>query len=333
MSAPVTVLIPARDAAQHLAATLHSLDLCGGIGEVVVVDDGSTDGTWGMLEAWAGRSHHPVRLARIPVSGGIVGALNRGLALAKFPFVARLDADDIVHPQRFVLQLAAMQRHRWDLCGTGVRAFPTQAISGGLRRYVGWQNAQRTGGQMALSRFIESPLVHPSVMFRRDVVRAVGGYRMAGWSEDYDLWLRLWERGASVGKVPQILTGWRDHPQRLTRTADYCRADRFAACKAHFLMRQLPTGRYWIAGPGRDGKRLHHALAREGGILAGWIDVNPRRVGQVLHGARVRRLESARLQDGDVVLVTVGAAGGRKACATVLEAWGLREGVEYWCCA
>ncbi|MEZ4464471.1 MAG: glycosyltransferase [bacterium] len=260
-----------------------------------------------------------------------MATLNAGLAATEAPFIARLDADDVLHPDRLALQLAVARRGV-DVVGTGVRCFPTQQIRGGLRRYEAWQNGLIDHEALALARFVESPLVHPSVLFAAAAVRGVGGFRDQGWPEDYDLWLRLFEAGARFAKVPKLLTFWREHPRRLTRTAAHCRVEAIRACKVHHLLRGPLRGAagVWIAGVGPDGKALGRALVAEGARLAGWLDVHPGRLGQRIHGALVRRAEDVALAPGEVVLSAVGGPGGRERVRGLFASLGWIEGRHWW---
>lgn len=326
----VSVVMAVRDGAPWLAPTLRSLmKIHRPVAEFVVVDDGSTDATPAMLAA-AHAADPRFRILPGP-KAGLVPALNRGLDAAKAPWIARLDADDVLHPERLFRQLQIANDAELDVIGSRIRCFPTQQILRGLRRYELWQNSLLTHDALALNRFVESPLVHPSVMFRAAPVRAVGGYRDMGWAEDYDLWLRLFAAGARFGKHPDRLTFWRDHPARLTRTADHCSANAFRACKVHHLLRgPLLDRRFWMAGTGRDAKRLARCLLAEGAELMGWFDINPRRLGQRIHGAPVIRAR-ADAADGVPVLAGVGAVGGRAAIRAEFDGFGWREGEQYWC--
>lgn len=241
----------------------------------------------------------------------------------------------MLHPLRLRRQLDLAHAEALAVVGTGVRCFPTQRIAPGLRRYEAWQNALRTHDEMARARFVESPLVHPSVLFARDVVRRLGGYRDCGWPEDYDLWLRLFAAGARFGKVADILTFWRDHPRRLTRTAAHCQAEALRACKLHHLLAGPLAGvaGVWVAGTGPDGKALARGLVRVGVRLAGFVDVDPQRIGQRLLGVRVVGASGFTPAVGEVVLAAVGGVGRRAQVQAWLAGRGLDEGHLAWCVA
>jgi hypothetical protein len=330
----VTVLMPVRDGERWLPATLRCLRrLRGEDVEILVVDDGSRDRTLELLQAAAQADERMRVLRQDPM--GLVAALNAGLEAAQGRYVARLDADDLAHPDRLRVQVDAARAHGWDVCASLVRCFPRATLSDGLVRYERWQNALVGHADMARERFVESPVVHPTVLFERRRVLDVGGYRDLGWPEDYDLWLRLFAAGARFGKVARVLTAWRDHPGRYTRQSACCAADAFRDCKAaHLQAGPLATAPgFWMAGTGRDAKRLAPRLVARGARLRGWLDINPRRLGQRIHGAPVLRAEDAPLRPGEVVLVAVGAEGRREEARRYFDGLGLRETADYWCVA
>ena len=89
--------------------------------------------------------------------------------------------------------------------------------------------------------FVECPVAHPTLMLRAEALRELG-YRELGWPEDYDLVLRLLERGAQIGVVARRLLAWRHAPGRLSQTDAAYTPARFTACKADFLARGFLAG-------------------------------------------------------------------------------------------
>ena len=266
-----------------------------------------------------------------------MSALNAGLEAARAPWIARLDADDLVHPRRFEWQLDLALRDDLDVVGTGIRCFPVRTVTAGLKRYEAWQNGLLTHGDMARERFVESPLIQPSAMFRRDAVMALGGYRDLGWPEDYDLWLRLFEAGARFGKCSEILTFWRDHPGRLTRTGAQCTPDAVGRCRVAGLLRGPLSAAtdIFIAGAGKDAKRLARLLAAAGRPPTAFLDIDPRRLGQRIGSVPVLALEALPHppRAPQIVLAAVGGAGRRDGMRAHLEAAGMMELRDFYCVA
>ena len=331
----VSILLPVRDAAATLEAAMASLaaqtyaDF-----EIVAVDDGSADGSRALLGAWADRDGR----VRVLESGGagLVPALRAAAAAAGGEFLARMDADDVAAPTRLERQLALLEsRPAVAACGTGVRYFPPAHVRGGARRYARWLNALHEPAELVRDIFVECPIAHPTLMVRRAAFAAVGGYRDPGWPEDYDLVLRLWAAGHGLANVPAVLHDWRERPGRLSRTDPRYALDAFRRCKVHWLRRTLLVGArpavVWGAGP--VGKRLALALREAGARVAGFVELDPRKIGQEIHGAPVVAMAElprllARLPEA-LVLGAVGSPAGRAAVRVEAARLGLVEGRDF----
>ena len=327
----VSVLLPVRDGAAFLPAALDSIrrqTLTSW--EVVAVDDGSADDTPRLLGEYARRDPR----FRVISSGGrgLVAALNEGLAACRAPLVARMDADDISAPRRLERQAGCLDEHPdVGLVACGFRHFPRHHLRVGMRAYEAWQNGLVTHDLILRDLYVEAPFVHPSVMYRKEAVLAAGGYRDHGWSEDYDLWLRLAGSGVHFARLPELLFFWRDRPDRLTRTDPAYSAAAFRACKAHYLRQGFLAGidRVILVGAGREGRAWRRTLAEAGIGVSRWIDADPRKQGRLLHGAPVLPPDTSEL-DGKF-LVTVGTRGAREGIRAWLAGRGLAEGRDVVC--
>jgi glycosyltransferase involved in cell wall biosynthesis len=216
MSPVISVLMPAYNSERYISAALDSVlaqtftDF-----EVVIVDDGSTDGTLATLRKYADRDKR-IKLITRP-NTGIVGALNDAIAASQGEFLARMDSDDICDPRRFELQLAYMREHPdCVLLGSnvllmdsdGARIGPMLDVCSGHDQI---DHALLQGGW---------PIVHPSVMLRADAVRKVGGYIGKCPNEDHDLFLRLMEIGRGEN-LPELLLHYRKHTSSITVMQDH----------------------------------------------------------------------------------------------------------------
>ena len=298
--------------------------------ELVVVDDGSVDGTAGILESFATDPRVKVLSNR---QRGLVNALNYGFSECRAPFVARMDGDDVSHPERLERQLDIFAANpAVGLVASSFRHFPRRALKVGMLAYEEWQNALLSHDRIMSDLFVESPFVHPGVMFRREILAALGGYRDMGWAEDYDLWLRMAHSGVRFARSEKPLLFWRDRPDRATRTMTEYTAEAFRRCKIHHLQQGFLQGvsEVILAGAGKEGRAWQRALAGAGITVSLWVDVDPKKRGRILHGAEVVGAEELKSVSGRM-LVTVGTRGARAGIREWACKAGFREDTDFIC--
>lgn len=327
----VSVLLPCRDAGATLAAALDSLAAQTYVAyEVIAVDDGSADGTAGVLAARARRDPR-ICVVREPARG-LVAALRTAASAACGELLARMDADDVAAPERLARQVAWLDDHpEAGACGTRIRYFPRRLVRDGARRYERWINGVVTPEEMDRNLFVECPIPHPTLMMRRAAYEAAGGYYDGDWPEDYDLILRLAAGGWRLGKVDDVLLEWREGPTRLSRTDARYGEAAFRRLKAAFLPRLRSAGRplvVWGAGP--VGKAFARALQAVGETVVAFVDLDPRKLGQMIHGAPVVPPTSLDRFRGAYAVAAVGAADARAEIRAALTAAAWRE-VDEWC--
>lgn len=332
MPPPVSILLPFRNAASSLHAALESLraqtfpDW-----EAILVDDGSTDASASLARAFAHRDSRFRLVPRPPL--GLVSALQTACHHARGRYLARMDADDVSFPQRLAQQVEMLEQEP-DLGVAASRVtFGGDRDGGaGYAAYVDWTNRLLSPADHFRERFVESPLAHPSVMWRRTVMETHGGYAETDGPEDYELWLRWLDAGVRFRKHPHPGLQWNDPPDRLSRTAPAYRVDAFYRVKARYLARALPPDRpLWLWGSGRTTRRRFAELERRGTRFAGFVDVNPRKIGQRIDGRPV--LSPADAPQEAFLLTGVATRGARERMEAFLRQTGRRWGRDYWLCA
>lgn len=325
--------MPVRNEASTLGACLDSIqgqslpDF-----ELLVVDDASTDDTRRLVAA---RARADARIRLLPAARvGLVACLNAGLEKARAALIARMDGDDVMEIERLALQHAYLQRHPGvDVVASRVRAFPAERVGAGMSEYLRWQNACLGADAMRDEVYVESPITHPSAMFRRAAVMSAGGYRDGDFPEDYELWLRLTEHGGQLAKIDRCLLHWRQHDASLSRRDPRYSRNAFDRLRAHYLARdrRLNSGRalvFWGAGR-RTRKRASHIVAR-GFSPCAWIDVDPGKIGNRVDDAPVVAPEwLARRRPRPFVLAWVASHGARENIAAALTAMGYLRGTDY----
>ena len=309
----LSVLLPVRDAASWLRASLDSLwRQTAREFEVIAVDDGSTDGSGERLERMAAGESR-LQVIRTPARG-LPAALATALEHAHGDLIARHDADDLSHRDRFALQCRHLSAHaEVSVVGCRVRLFPAASTGAGMRRWAAWHNSLLTHETMAREALIDSPLAHGSAMIRREALVHAGGWEEHGWPEDLDLWVRMLAAGARFAKLPRTLYAWRQHPASATRRDPRYRRDRFMALRREALERGVlhDANRVTLIGVGRSLAAWRHALADPGRDL------------RVLEQGRPARLALGRL--ATPIVLVFGAAPARQRWRGALAAAGLVE--------
>lgn len=177
----VTVLMPVYNAERFLREAIDSI-----LGqsfkhfEFLIIDDGSTDASADIIASYRDSR---IRFVRNRTNLGITPTLNKGIALASCELIARMDADDISHPQRLQKQFGYMKRN------------PECALLSSWARVI-----SEDGKFIRLERYrsnfyyynltFECWIYHPTIMFRKSAVEEAGMYSMP-YSEDYDLFWKM----------------------------------------------------------------------------------------------------------------------------------------------
>lgn len=330
----ISVLLPVYNAENTLPEAIESI-----LGqteqdwELLVVDDGSSDRSPDIIRRYADRDDRVKPLFR--PRAGIVAALNFGLEQAGGSYIARMDADDISLPDRLEKQRRFLDTHPdIGLTACLVEHLGDKQRKAGYARYVRWINTQVRPEAIALNRFIESPLAHPSVMFRRQLVQDFGGYRDGPFPEDYELWLRWLEADVKMEKVPETLLQWRDEPGRLSRTHERYSMRAFYRTKAKYLSRWLkdhnphhPQVIIW--GAGRTTRKRADMLTEYGVEITHYVDIDPNKIGHVIHGRTVLSPEEVPDPGQAFIVGYVGSHGANAIIRQHLQQKGYRLGTDY----
>jgi len=208
MTVPLSVLLPVHNAEAFLREAIDSIlaqrfrDF-----ELIVIDDGSRDGSATLLRRVTDAR---VTIKTLPDSLGIAEALNAGIEAAHGRYLARMDADDVAAPDRFQRQFAYLEQH------------PRVAVVGSRIHYIGRNVPSQDFRPLDAAScraylLFGTPLVHPSVMLRRDVLTHHGLRYEARFSrsEDYRLWTRVQAHG-DLCNLPEALLGYRVHAASVT---------------------------------------------------------------------------------------------------------------------
>ena len=266
----VTVLLPFYQAHRTLDRAVRSIAQQTFSGwQLILVDNNADAESKTIASHWTQRDNR-VRVIYEPQQG-IAHALNTGLRNVQTKYIARMDADDESLPERLQKQVDFLELNQEiGLVSCRCRFVSTSEQAEGYKQFVDWQNNILTPTEHAVNRFVESPLAHPSVMFRNGLVEKFGGYTTSNLPEDYELWLRWMERGVLFQKLEDELLVWHDSPQRLSRVHPNYSQDAFFETKMAYLARWIQSNipadrRITVCGTGKAA-RDRSALLESHGI-------------------------------------------------------------------
>ena len=306
----VSVILPVFNAETTIARAVDSILQQTGVDlEVIVVDDGSTDKT---VHALDNQDDGRLKILRSD-HGGVVAASNAGLEIAQADIIARMDADDFAYPQKLDKQITELRQQSLDVIGCHVRILNADnTATESLQRYERWINEETVTQQQILAlRFVEFPLVNPTILARRQYFEI--GFADNDFPEDYDLMLTAAARGMRFGKVSEILFDWLDGPLRLTRTDDRYSNEAFMECRRKHLLEGPLKGvsRVDLWGAGQTGKPWLRWLQQQQIEVRRVYEVHPRKIGTTIHNVPVVDAEEMSVRDGTPLIVAVGADGAR----------------------
>lgn len=168
--------------------------------ELIIIDDNSTDDSWNIIQKYAKKDKR-IKSFRNEENMGCTKSLNQGLKQAKGKYIARMDSDDVSMPKRFEEQIKALKDY--DVIGSNIIFFDDKGKKLGKRKYSN-----------DIDKIIreESPLAHPSTMFKRSLLKNKYYDERFETAQDYALWIRFYLQGANFFIIQKELLLYRLHP-------------------------------------------------------------------------------------------------------------------------
>lgn len=209
MKTPVTVLMPVYNAEKYLAEAIDSVLMQSHKDfEFLIINDGSTDHSLEIINRY---SDNRIRVIT-QKNGGVSAALNTGLKHATGEYIARFDADDVCYPTRIEEQYHFMRAHdEYVIVGADI-----DYIDKDGEYLFSFTTIGHTNEEIKERISLGCPFVHSAVMYKKDVVLAMGGYEVKAHTfEDYFLWMKLIDKG-KVFNFNKAMIKVRFNPESVT---------------------------------------------------------------------------------------------------------------------
>ncbi|PWK65394.1 glycosyltransferase involved in cell wall biosynthesis [Mucilaginibacter oryzae] len=204
----VSVLMPCYNAAAYLRACMDSiLNQSYSNFELLIIDDGSTDNTLEILKSYSDKR---IRLLVNKENKGIAHTLNKGLKIIKGKYLARMDADDIMSPNRLALQVNFLEKNpKYGMVGAW------HEIIDGYGMVIKRLQRPVESKHLKLQLYFNNPFIHPLVMMRTELAKQLRYDPKFLLCEDYDLWTRI-SAVTEVANLPQYLLQYRVHNKNIS---------------------------------------------------------------------------------------------------------------------
>lgn len=209
----IAVIIPFRDTVKTLSRSVTSIlnqtfkDI-----ELILINDGSTDGS---RELVSEIKDNRIKIIDLP-SSGTVAALNEGIFSSKANYIALLDPYDLARNDRLQIQYNFLENNESiDVVSSKV-IYIQENPDRNIKSYIEWSNSVITNQDMYFKRFINSTILHSTIMFRKKLINTYGEFKYGKFPEDYELFLRWMDNGVTFTKLTDELTEWHDDLQRLS---------------------------------------------------------------------------------------------------------------------
>ena len=333
----VSIVMPCRNEEKYLPVCLDSIQRQTLRNwELIIINDHSHDQSAKILENFL-KIEKRGRVLHNP-GNGLVSALNLGINHSQSEMIARMDADDIMEPQRLEMQVKHLQKNAHiELVSCQSQHFPKpiQKQRKGYQVYVDWTNQILTPEDHCINRFVDCPLAHSSVIFRKSLIQKFGGYQDGEFPEDFELWLRWMSHGIKMEKLPHTLLKWRDHPERTSRTDSRYQPVRFNEIKAKYVKlwiekeAHLNKRKIVCWGAGKIARKLSKLLIKNEIRISAFIDLDPKKIGRSNTEIPILSIDQLPPPDKCFVFILVGSRGAREQIFSYLSDKGFMAGKDF----
>lgn len=206
----VSVILPVFNAEKYLREAIDSIvEQSFSDWELIVVNDGSTDGSEKIIRSYTDTR---IQYHNNEHNIGLIATLNKATQLCKGQYIARMDADDISARKRLEMQVNFLDRHpEYAMCGTYAKIIDEKNQETG--KILNLEDDQN----LRINLLFSVPFVHPSMMFRQEVLLQNQYDPEFKHAEDYDLWCRI-AKDHKVANIPHFLLKYRWHTNNVSVT-------------------------------------------------------------------------------------------------------------------
>lgn len=282
----ISIITPFRNAEKYILETAESILAQTYVDwEWILVNDHSDENENKILE--------PVlkdfRIKLIENSGnGIVEALETGLKMSNGLYITRMDADDIMPPDKLLHFVQAIETKNVEIVTGKVKYFDSKGqVSAGYLDYENWLNTRVEQNDFYDQIYRECTVSSANWLMKKENLLKCGGFNGLNYPEDYDLLFRWYNHGFRIKGLDELTHLWREHPERTSRNnANYAQEKFFELKVNRFVELDLRSTPLIVNGTGRKG-RLTAKILIEKEIPFTWVSIEPEKFKGGLYGQKI----------------------------------------------
>jgi glycosyltransferase involved in cell wall biosynthesis len=328
----VSIIMAAKDTAPYLPECLDSiLEQNYTDWELIAVNDHSSDETPDILKAYAQKDdrikiYHSKRQKLIP-------ALQHGYQFAQGDLINRMDSDDIMPVDKLELLVSEWQKHgKGTVISGGTAHFVDEGKVGeGYLRYDRWLNRVAANNLHYEEVYKECPIPSQCWMLHKDDFNAVGAFDREVYPEDYDLCFRFYKNKLKVIGLENVLNHWRDRPDRISRTLDEYKDNRYFELKLEYFLaidqNELRPLVLW--GAGTNGKHMAKLL-QSMDIPFHWVCNNQKKIGLDIYGVEMKHVSFIQELKNSQIMVVVASPAAKIQIRIRLDTFGKQPVKDFW---
>jgi glycosyltransferase involved in cell wall biosynthesis len=299
--------------------------------ELIAVNDHSSDETPEILKSYS--EIDPRILYFDSDTPKLIPTLQVAYAQVRGELINRMDSDDRMPLDKIEVLVNEWLKHgKGTVIAGGTEHFVDEGeVGDGFLRYERWLNeVARTSTHY---REIYKECVIPSHcwIIHKDDFDRVDAFNPLVYPEDYDLCFRFYRHGLTVIGIDKILHFWRDRSNRISRTWDEYKDNRYFELKLRFFY-ELDRDRsrpLVLWGAGRNGKDMARLLQAKGDDFH-WVCDNANKIGRDIYGVIMQHFEDVPAINNPQLMIVVSSPDGKKEILEQITQWGKKPVVDFW---
>tara|TARA_R110002049_G_scaffold24417_2_gene86648 strand:- start:15183 stop:16190 length:1008 start_codon:yes stop_codon:yes gene_type:complete len=327
----VSILIPFKDVSLFLEECIRSIIIQTYKNwEVIAINDHSNDSSEQLLKSFATQDS---RIKTSTNTGkGIIQALQLAYKLSSGTYITRMDADDIMTPNKLQVLLSSLLKSGKGHIAVGkVEYFSKTGVNNGYKRYEQWLNGLTTTGSNYSEIYKECVIPSPCWMIHKNDFDAADAFNPNRYPEDYDLAFRFYKNNLHCIPCNQVLHLWRDYDTRTSRTSEHYAQNYFLDIKLDYFIKleYKPIHTLIVWGAGAKGKEISKKLIQKETPFL-WVCNNPNKIGKDIYNQRLQHFSVVNAIKSKQIIITVANVDEQKNIRNKLIHFGLEPMKDYF---